>query len=158
MLSPPVHTTTLRALFFLVLLTISACSRSDSSRITTVLNRCAEVSSRAAAFNTDPGRQADFIATEFQKIDVSSCPVDFRMAYQAHVFAWQQAAPALANNSFGTNFLEGLLAGLTDNSGAIGGASGQAAQAVQQINATYFDMTQVAARYGARIPRSVAGN
>ena len=79
------------------------------------------------------------------------------MAYQAHVFAWQQAAPALANDQIGTAFLEGLASGLTNDPRYIGQAGGQAQFAIQQINATYFELTQIAARYGARIPRSAVG-
>jgi hypothetical protein len=147
----------LLVLFAATSVALTGCTRSDADWISSVLNRCAEVSRRAAAYNANPGVQADFIATEFQKIDVSSCPADFRMAYQAHVFAWQQAGPALANNSFGTNVLEGVVAGLTENPGFIGGASGQASMATEQINGTYYQLTQIAARYGARIPTSVTG-
>jgi len=148
----------LLAVLTATMLVQGGCSRSPSDRITTVLNRCSEISHRAASFDANPGAQASFIATEFQKIDVSSCPADFRMAFQAHIFAWQQAGPALANNSFGTNFLEGVVAGLTGETGVFGGASGQASMATQQVNATYYELTLIAARYGARIPRSVAGN
>jgi len=144
----------------LIVLGIRGCfsGGSEASRITKVLNRCVEISHRAAQYNGNPGAQANFVGTEFQKIDVSNCPPDFRTAFQAHVFAWQQAATALANNTLGTNFLEGMLAGATDDSRFIGQASGQAEMAVQQINATYYDLTQIASRYGARIPNSAVGN
>ena len=39
----------------------------------------------------------------------------------------------------------------------IGQAGGQAAYAAQEINRTYYALTQIAAKYGARIPRSVVG-
>jgi hypothetical protein len=144
----------------LIILGIRGCfsGGSEANRITKVLNRCVEISRRAAQYNANPGVQANFVAAEFQKIDLSNCPQDFRMAFQAHIFAWQKAAPALANNSLGTNFLEGVLAGTTDDPRFIGQASGQAEMAVQQINATYYDVTQMAAHYGARIPNSAIGN
>ena len=149
--------TTLRYLAaVIVAFTLSACG-SDSSRITKVLKQCAEVSQRAAAYNNSPGAQANFISAEFQKIDVSGCPAEFRMAFQSHVFAWQQAAPALGNNNLGTAFLEGLAAGVTEDPRFIGQAGQQAGYAGQQINATYYQLTQIAAKYGARIPRPVAG-
>jgi hypothetical protein len=136
---------------------LEGCGRSDAAQITKVLDRCAEISHQAARYNGDLGRQANFVATEFQNVDVSSCPADFRMAFQAHVFAWQQAEPALAQNTVGNNILEGVIAGATDNPRLIGGVSGQASMARQQINATYLELTQIAARYGARIPASVVG-
>ncbi len=130
---------------------------SDANRITKVLNRCAEISRQAARYNNDPGMQASFFASEAQKIDVSRCPPDFRMAFQAHIFAWQQAAPAFANNNFATNFLEGFMAGTSGDSRFLGGANRGAGMATQNINSTYFELTQIAARYGAKIPTSIAG-
>lgn len=135
---------------------LSACG-SDSSRITKVLEQCAKISQRAAVYNNSPGVQAGFIAAESQKIDVTGCPPDFRMAFQSHVFAWQQAAPSLGNNNLGTAFLEGLAAGVTEDPRFIGQAEQEASYAGQQINATYYRLTQIAAKYGARIPRSVVG-
>ncbi|MEZ0257650.1 MAG: hypothetical protein ACAI37_20370 [Chthoniobacter sp.] len=147
----------LLAVFTTMALALSGCGRSDASRITRVLERCGEISHGAAKYNGNPGTQANFVASEFQKIDVSTCPEDFRVAFQAHVFAWQQAGPALANNTVGNNILEGVIAGVTDHPRLIGGVSGQASMATQQIDATYFELTQIAARYGARIPTSVVG-
>ena len=138
------------------LVVLAGCG-SDSSRITSVLEKCAAVGRQSASVPGGPGSQANFIARQFQGIDVTGCPADFRMAYQAHVFAWQQAAPALANDQIGTAFLEGLASGLTNDPRYIGQAGGQAQFAIQQINATYFELTQIAARYGARIPRSAVG-
>jgi hypothetical protein len=140
----------------LIAFTLAGCG-SDSSCITKVLEQCSQISHRAAAYNNSPGAQANYIAAEFQKIDVSGCPEDFRMAFQSHIFAWQQAAPALGNNNLGTAFLEGVVSGLADDPRFIGQAGQQAGYAGQQINATYYQLTQIAAKYGARIPRSVAG-
>jgi hypothetical protein len=119
-----------------------------------VLNQCATVAQRSAGIPGGPGAKADFVTREFQKIDVSSCPPDFRMAYQAHVFAWQQAAAPLSNNNAGTAFLEGVASGLSEDPRYMGQAAQQAQFATQQINTTYFELTQIAARHGARIPQS----
>jgi hypothetical protein len=142
--------------FFAILLLIG-CSKSDGDRITDVLNNCAQVSHKAAGLNSNPGEQANYVAFSLQSIDVSKCPPDFRMAFQAHAFAWQQAVPYLANNNAGTAFFEGLAAGVTDDPRFIGQAGQQAAYASQQIDQTYFVLTQIAAKYGARIPRSIVG-
>jgi hypothetical protein len=149
---------TLRILLAMVLLagTLTGCG-SDASRITKVLEECAQISHRARIYNNSPQVQANYIASEFQKIDVTGCPADFRMAFQAHICAWQQAAPALGNDNLGTAFIEGFAAGATRDPSFIGQANQQAAAAEQQINATYYELTQIAAKDGARIPRSVVG-
>lgn len=134
-----------------------ACSKSDGDRITDILNQCAQNSHNAASLNSNPGGQANYIASSLQSMDVTKCPADFRMAFQAHAFAWQQAVASFANNSVGTAFLEGLAAGATDDPRFIGQAGDQAAYAAQQINQTYYTLTQIAAKYGARVPRSVVG-
>lgn len=145
------------SIIVLFVLLFNSCGGSEGDNITRVLNQCAATSKRAGTFNDNPSRQADFIAREFQKVDVSGCPADFRIAFQAHVLAWQQAAPVFANNNLGTAFIEGLTAGATDDSRFIGQANQQAAYAGQQINDTYATVTMLAAKYGARIPRSVVG-
>lgn len=150
-------TTPLRILLAAMIVLALSGFGSDASRITNVLEQCAKISHRAAIYKGNPGAMADFISTEFQKIDVTQCPPEFREAYQAHVFAWQQAAPALGNNTVGTAFIEGVAAGVTNDPGYIGQANQQAAYAGQQINSTYYVLTQIAAHYGARIPRSAAG-
>ena len=60
-----------------------------------------------------------------------------------------------ASNTFGNNFVEGAVAGLSGNTANLGATMGAAAQANQDINATYYELTTIAAKYGARIPRSV---
>jgi len=122
-----------------------------------VLNKCADTSHKAAIYNNNPGLQARYIAHEAQKIDIRDCPPDFRQAFQAHIFAWQQSAAALQNNTAGAAVMEGALAGATGDSRFIGQANQDAAIAVQQINETYFVVTEIAQRYGARVPTSVVG-
>ena len=150
--------TTARTLIaFIAFSLIAGCSKSDGDRITEILNQCAQNSHKAAALNSNPGAQANYVASSLQGMDVSKCQADFRMAFQAHAFAWQQAAPYLSNNNVATAFFEGLAAGATDDPRFIGQAGQQAAYAAQQINQTYYTLTQIAAKYGARIPRSVVG-
>ena len=135
---------------------LPSCSKTEAQAITDVLNKCAAVSKNAGKYNT-PAEQANFIVKSFQGIDMKGCPADFRMAYQAHVNAWQEASNAFALNTAGNAFIEGVAAGLTQDPGYIGQASQQAAYASQQVNATYYTLTEIAAKYGARIPRSVVG-
>lgn len=138
-------------------LLLTACTKSNADKITSVLNQCAKTSHTAGSVSRDPAAQAQFVADEFQKMDVRSCPADFRVAFQRHVFAWQQAVPYLQQDNVGTTILEGLAAGLAEDPRYLGAASGQAAGAVQEINASYLDLTVIAAAYGASIPSSVVG-
>jgi len=133
----------LRILFAIAILAFTSCGKSDALQITGVLNICASIAHRAGTTSNSPGGQARYIATEFRKVDTSSCPADFRMAYQAHALAWQQAVAAIETKDF--------------SSGLSGVANSQASEAETQINTTYNDLTQIAARYGAIIPFSVAG-
>jgi hypothetical protein len=133
-----------------------SCSKTPGDSITHVLNECAKISHESGKYG-DPAAQANFIAKSFQGIDVTDCPADFRMAYQDHINAWQESAGAYANNTGGAAFVEGLAAGFTGDPGYIGQAAQQANYATQQINNSYYTLTQIAAQYGARIPRSVAG-
>jgi len=121
-----------------------------------VLEKCATKSQEAAKY-TDVAAQANFISRTFQEINVTHCPADFRMAFQAHAIAWQEAVPAYSNNSAGTAFVEGFAAAVTQNPEYVGQANQQANYASQKINDTYYVLTQIAAKYGARIPRSVVG-
>lgn len=135
---------------------LPSCSKTEAQAITSVLNKCAVVSKTAGKYSA-PVEQAAFVARSFQAIDVRGCPADFRMAFQAHVNAWQEASSAFAGNTAGNAFLEGVAAGLTQNPGYIGQAGQQATYAAEQVDATYYTLTQIAAKYGARIPRSVVG-
>lgn len=85
---------------------LAGCSRSPGDAITRVLNTCAETPRKVAVYNNNPGLQARFVAEEAQKIDIRDCPADFRGAFQAHIFAWQQSAAALQNNTAGAAVLE----------------------------------------------------
>ena len=113
-------------------------TESPGECITNVLEQCAQIARQASAYNGNPDVQANFVAIKAQNIDITACPSDFSEAYQVHIFAWQQAASIFSGDG-------------KDQ------ASQVAQEAWQQINTTYFDLTQIAANYGARIPRSVVG-
>ena len=132
----------------------SSCSRTPAGSIEHVLNECAEISEGASRQQTAPAKAA-YEADHFQSLDISDCPEDFRIAFQAHINAWRQAQMAFANNTMANNFIEGAVAGFSGNTSNVGATMGAAAQANQDINSTYYELTTIAAKYGARIPRSV---
>ncbi len=43
-------------------------------------------------------------------MDVTKCPADFRMPFQAYALAWQDAVPSIANDNLTMAFLEGVAA------------------------------------------------
>ena len=137
-----------------LLMFIGACSRTPAGSIEHVLNQCAEISS-AASRQQSLTAKAGYVADHFQALDTSGCPMDFRMAFQAHVNAWRQAQMAFANNTLTNNFIEGAVAGFSGNTSNVGATMGAASQANEDINSTYYQLTTIAAAYGARVPRSV---
>jgi hypothetical protein len=134
---------------------LTACSRSPSARIEDVLNRCAEIGRKASGFQMDEASKAHYIAASFQEMDVSGCPEDFRVAFQEHVNAWQQFQMAAANNNVVNNVVVGAVSGITNDPSGIGQLQGAEASAQDAVNQTYYRLTEIAAQYGARIPRSV---
>ena len=133
----------------------SGCSRAPASRIEGVLNRCAEISRKASSLQADYAQKAGYIADSFQAVDTSGCPADFRAAFQQHVNAWRQAQIALAGNTMGANFTEGFMAGFSGDPSQLGQTQGRASASVEDVNATYYNLTVIAARYGAQVPSSV---
>jgi hypothetical protein len=130
-----------------------SCSRTPAGSIEHV-NECVEISNAASRLQGDAAK-AGYVADHFQALDTSGCPMDFRAAFQAHVNAWRQAQMAFANNTLTNNFIEGAIAGFSGNTSNVGNTMGAASEAGQDINSTYYQLTTVAAAYGARIPRSV---
>jgi len=135
---------------------LPSCSKTAGQAITDVLNKCAGISKNSGR-HKNAAEQAHFVAVSFQGINTTACPAEFRMAFQAHVNAWNQATAAFSNNTAGNAFIEGVAAGLTQDPGYLGQAGQQAAYAAQQIDNTYYVLTEIAAKYGARIPRSAVG-
>lgn len=95
-----------------------------------------------------------YIAERMQRINTTSCPPEFRLAFQQHVNAWAQAAPYIQADTPLSAFFEGLYAGATDDYRLLGVSSYQANVAKAQIGDTYRVVLNVAAAYGARIPDS----
>lgn len=139
---------------WLLILHVTGCSRTPAGSIEHVLNECAEISKAAGVYH-DHAAQAGYVADRFQALDTSGCPLDFRAAFQAHVNAWRQAQMAFANNTLPNNFIEGAVAGFTGDNSNLGTTMGAASQAASDINSTYYQLTTIAAAYGARVPRSV---
>lgn len=148
-----------RSIFALVVMIwasiFGACSRSPDQAIEAVLNRCAQNSQTVNRSEMSAAQAAEFLADEMQKIDTRGCPQDFRVAFQQHINAWRGASPAFSQNTGLNAFMEGFASGVLQDSSLYGVSQRNAAIAVQGIADTYNRLTEIAAAYGARIPRSI---
>ncbi len=138
-----------------MLLILSGCGKPSSvEAIETALNRCAKLSAQANSANLSADEAAYYIATEGQKVDIRDCPADFRQAYQRHFNAWDRAAYLLPSNTPLNAFLEGIVGGASGNLAMIGKTSRETAEALNEVSETYYQLVEIAAAYGARVPRS----
>lgn len=102
-----------------------------------------------------------------RSIDLSECPLDFRVAYMAHIHAWDEAAAVMAandklNSNEDSDAIAGGLATLfssdatpwQDHLNAKANIERLAAQADADIKSTFNQVEILAAAYGARVPHS----
>lgn len=148
------HFSVFASLILSLVLAVSGCSRSPARPIENVLNQCAKISADANALHANSSTTAGYVADHMQTIDTSACPQDFREAFQIHINAWREAQNANARNTLDNALVEGAVAEIRQDSSGIGAAASAADAANQDINATYYQVTEIAAKYGAKIPRS----
>ena len=75
-----------------------------------------------------------------------------RLAFQRNIDAWETAVPYFEANNPGTHFLEGFFGALANDYSGVGFSDYQARLAVENIEATYRDLREIAIAYGASIP------
>ena len=138
----------------LCLLFTLGCSKSPDRAIEDVLNQCAELSGEVNTLQLPAPMAADYLVSGMQKIDTRDCPPEFREAFQGHINAWHNAASHFANNTALNSVLEGFYSGFTGDLSMFGQSNYAASQAAEYISITYYQLTEIASYYGARIPRS----
>jgi len=139
----------------LIILILAGCSKSQGHAIEDVLNRCARTAKRVNNSKMSAAEAAVYLANEAQKIDTRDCPPEFRAAFQANINAWREAAGYFSRNTALSAALEGFAAGYFQDSTLYGASQQNAAMATQNINSTYYQLVNIAAAYGARVPTSV---
>lgn len=147
----------LPGLLFLVGMFFGALSQGsgEAAAIERVLQEDLAISREAKTrFPNNAPEAARHIAKRMQGIDTTRCPAEFRLAFQRHANAWEQSVAYIAADTPLTAFLEGLHAGATDDYRFFGLSNQQASLAKEQIDATYRELKEIAAAYGARIPTS----
>lgn len=89
---------------------------------------------------------------DMEKLDVSRCPADFRLAFRQHIRSWRAAGAQLRMMPDG--FWDGVLMGTVNTlSGELDGGMSRLAAEMKQVDQgiadTYKEMEQIAAQYGA---------
>ena len=142
------------AISLCVALLVGGCSRSPSSAIEHVLNKCANDAKFVNQSTMSSAQAATYLADEWQKTDTRDCPPEFREAFQEHVNAWREASTCFSEDTPLNAFLEGFASGYTQDPSLFGASHQKAAIAAQNINSTYDRLVNIAAAYGARVPTS----
>jgi hypothetical protein len=126
---------------------------SEARAVERVLERGIRVDKDAEKrFSGDAPAIARHYARELQRIDTRDCPLDFRVAYQDLVAAWESAIPYLDADTPLTSFFEGFFGGLTNDYSGVGFSNHQARLALQQIHHANQSLHRIAVAHGARIP------
>jgi DNA-directed RNA polymerase subunit RPC12/RpoP len=96
----------------------------------------------------------DAYCTQAEKLDLSSCPADFTVAYRQHIRAWRATQQAFAQ--IPDDFWKGLFVGVINilhGEGDGGKARMQATlrQAQEKVQATWEEVEKIGAKYGAAL-------
>jgi hypothetical protein len=97
------------------------------------------------------GRYCD----DLERLDMSDCPADFRVAYRHHVGAWREARAAIAK--LPDDIFEGVFMGAMNSilRGELdGGASrleGDVKRSLERVRDTWIEVEKIGARYGAAL-------
>jgi hypothetical protein len=90
-----------------------------------------------------------------QRLDLSACPADFRVAFRHYVAALDEVRQATAQKP--DDFAEGVLLGalnsvlLGEADGGAGRIQGNLNLAVERVKATYAEVERIGAKYGAAL-------
>lgn len=96
----------------------------------------------------------DVYLAAMEKLDLSACPADFRVAFRNHVQAWREAQTVIKQLPDG--LLEGLLMGafngvLGESDGGQGRMNEALQQAQERIRSTYEEVEKIGVKYGAAL-------
>lgn len=107
----------------------------------------------ADASTTQVAQAIEQYCTELERLDMSDCPADFRVAYVQHIRAWRETRAAVEQlpSGFLTGFFMGavnsLLRGEID--GGQGRMEGALKGALERVRITWEEVERVGAKYGA---------
>jgi hypothetical protein len=90
-----------------------------------------------------------------ERLEMSDCPADFRVAYRQHIRAWRDAEAAV--KKMPDSFLEGVFVGIWNSAlrgEADGGTSrleGDLKRATERVRTTWEEVERTGAKYGAAL-------
>ena len=90
-----------------------------------------------------------------ERLEMSDCPADFRVAYRHHVQAWRETQAALKQLPDG--FLEGLFMGAMNSflrreqDGGVARLEGGLQRAMERVRDTWIEVEKTGAKYGAAL-------
>jgi hypothetical protein len=92
---------------------------------------------------------------ELDRLDMSDCPADFRVAYTQHIRAWREAESAIQR--LPDSFLQGVLMGAMNSilrgetDGGQSRLEGELKHALERVRMTWEEVERVGAKYGAAL-------
>jgi hypothetical protein len=90
-----------------------------------------------------------------ERIEMSDCPADFRVAYRQHMRAWRDTQAAV--KQLPDDFLEGLFMGFLNRAlrgeqdGGTSRLEGDLKKAVERVRTTWEEVEKIGAKYGAAL-------
>ncbi|MBL9080859.1 MAG: hypothetical protein JNK76_03585 [Planctomycetales bacterium] len=144
------------------LLVVTGCGRSETEVHRDAILKVLQVdkshgpqvraSLKSAPSLADAADAINRYCDEMDKLDMSQCPADFRLAFRQHIRSWRSAGATLLKMPDG--FWDGLLMGTVNTlTGELDGGMSRLAseykQAEQAIKETYNEAERIAAQYGA---------
>jgi hypothetical protein len=149
----------LAATALMACLLLSGCRNNYAANIERVLKQDQRTTQNATSVAT--------VVARMRAINLDGCPQDFRLAYIAHIHAWEsllvveeEAKAFDANFNSGEAMIEAVLRGMVFDFGMLDEA--RAAQnrlranylkALTEIQQTYHRVEQIAVKHGAKLPK-----
>ncbi len=90
-----------------------------------------------------------------ERLDMTDCPAEFRVAYTQHMRAWRDTQAALKQLPDG--LLEGVLMGIgnfflrREADGGVARLEGDLRRAQERVRATWEEVEKIGAKYGAAL-------
>jgi hypothetical protein len=153
---------------FLILLAavspFSGCGQSESTRtrnaILRVIRADEELGSKRDSLpsNATPSQIAAEIVnycSALERLDMSDCPADFRVAYRHHMTAWREVQGAVQQMPDG--FVDGVFMGAINSlirgemDGGMGRMQGDLQRGLEKVQSTWFEVEKIGANYGAAL-------
>ena len=142
----------------------SGCGSSSAERnkaaILRVLRQDQELTKKRESLppNSSPSEIARAVGqycTDLERLELSDCPADFRVAYRQHMRAWREAQAAI--QQLPDSFLEGVFVGALnsflrgEHDGGAARLEGDLKRSLERVRTTWEEVEKIGAKYGAAL-------